>query len=82
MLWILLAVVALIVLSTFLLFRVPALSHYDGGDWAVREVAPNPAHDEVMERIKDMGRASRGLKGKARLIALRNHLDSPPVIKF
>lgn len=76
MLWILLAVVALIVLSTFLLFRVHDLSHYDGGDWAVREVAPNPAHDEVMERIKDMGRASRGLKGKARLIALRNHLDS------
>lgn len=76
MLWILLAFVALIVLSTFLLFRVHDLSHYDGGDWAVREVAPNPAHDEVMERIKDMGRASRGLKGKARLIALRNHLDS------
>lgn len=76
MLWILLAVVALIVAATFLLFRVHDLSRFDGGDWAVREVAPNPAHDEVMARIKDMGRASRGLKGKARLIALRNHLDS------
>jgi len=76
MLWILLAVVALIVAATFLLFRVRDFSHYDGGDWAVREVAPNPAHDEVMERIRDMGRASRGLKGKARLTALRHHLDS------
>ncbi|MFO8142551.1 MAG: alpha/beta hydrolase [Marinobacter sp.] len=76
MLWILLAVVALIVVATFVLFRVHDLSRFDGGDWAVREVAPNPAHDEVMERIKDMGRASKGLKGKARLIALRNHLDS------
>ncbi len=76
MLWILLAVIALVVATTFLLFRVHDLSQFDGGDWAVREVAPNPAHDEVMARIKDMGRASRGLKGKARLIALRNHLDS------
>lgn len=76
MLWILLAVVALIVVTTFVLFRVHDLSQFDDDDWAIREVAPNPAHDEVMERIKDMGRASRGLKGKARLMALRNHLDS------
>src|SRR5690554_5349675 len=76
MLWFLLTVVALIVVATFLLFRVHDLSDYDGEDWAVREVAPNPAHDQVLSRIKDMGRASKGLKGKARLIALRNHLDS------
>ena len=76
MLWILLAVVTLVVLITLLIFRVKDLSEYDGQDWVIKEVAPNPAHDEVIERIKDMGRASRGLKGKARLIALRNHLDS------
>ncbi|MBW3198657.1 alpha/beta hydrolase [Marinobacter nauticus] len=76
MLWILLAVVTLVVLVTLLIFRVKDLSEYDGQDWVMKEVAPNPAHDEVIERIKDMGRASRGLKGKARLIALRNHLDS------
>ncbi|GGC80259.1 alpha/beta hydrolase [Marinobacter halophilus] len=76
MLWILLAIVALIVVATFVLFRVHDLSQFDDDDWAIREVAPNPAHDEVMERIKDMGRASKGLKGKARLMALRNHLDS------
>ncbi|MBE0486983.1 alpha/beta hydrolase [Marinobacter sp.] len=76
MLWILLAIIVFIVLATLVVFRVTDLSQFDGGDWAVREVAPNPAHDEVMERIKDMGRASKGLKGKARLIALRNHLDN------
>ena len=74
MLWFLLAVVTLVVLITLLIFRVKDLSEYDGQDWVMKEVAPNPAHDEVIERIKDMGRASRGLKGKARLIALRNHL--------
>ena len=76
MLWTLLAIVALIAAATFLLFRVKDLSEFDGNEWAVKEVAPNPAHDEVLSRIKDMGRASKGLKGKARLIALRNHLDS------
>lgn len=76
MLWILLTIVVFIVAATFLLFRVKDLSQFDGGEWAIKEVAPNPAHDEVLARIKDMGRASKGLKGKARLMALRNHLDS------
>ena len=64
MLWILLAVVTLVVLITLLIFRVKDLSEYDGQDWVMKEVAPNPAHDEVIERIKDMGRASRGLKDR------------------
>lgn len=76
MLWFLLSVIALIILVTLVIFRVKDLSEYDGHDWIIKEVTHNPAHDEVIERIKDMGRASRGLKGKARLIALRNHLDS------
>jgi len=76
MLWILLTIVVFIVAATFLLFRVKDLSQFDGGEWAIKEVARNPAHDEVLARIKDMGRASKGLKGKARLMALRNHLDS------
>lgn len=76
MLWILFAIIAIIVVATLLLFRVKDLSQFDGSEWAINKVAPNPAHDKVLERIKDMGRASKGLKGKARLIALRNHLDS------
>ncbi|WP_372966486.1 alpha/beta hydrolase [Marinobacter sp.] len=76
MLWILLAIVVLIIAATFLLFRVQDLSQFDGSNWAVNEVAPNPAQDKVLERIKEVGRASKGLKGKAKLMALRNHLDS------
>lgn len=75
MLWILLAIVVLLVVATFLLFRVQDLSHFDGNEWATHEVTPHPAHDEVISRIKEMGRASKGLKGKARLAAVRNHFD-------
>src|SRR5690606_4823880 len=74
--WILTTSAFVIVAATFLLFRVKDLSQFDGGESAIKEVAPNPAHDEVLARIKDMGRASKGLKGKVRLMALRNHLDS------
>ncbi|MEP3563331.1 MAG: alpha/beta hydrolase, partial [Marinobacter sp.] len=76
MLWILLAIVALLIVATFVLFRVHDLSHLDGQEWATNEVTPHPSHDEVITRIKEMGRASKGLKGKARLMALRKHLDS------
>lgn len=76
MLWILLAIVALLIVATFVLFRVHDLSHLDGHEWATNEVSPHPSHDEVISRIKEMGRASKGLKGKARLMALRKHLDS------
>ncbi len=60
MLWILLAIVALVVAATFLLFQVKDLSQYDGSELTPREVEPNPVHNEVLERIKDMGRASPG----------------------
>ncbi|PSF10720.1 alpha/beta hydrolase [Marinobacter fuscus] len=76
MFWILLAVIAVIVLATLVLFRVQNLSQYDGQSWRIHEVTPAPSHQEVLERIRDMGRSSKGLKGKARLMALRNHLDS------
>lgn len=76
MFWILLAVIAVVVLATLLLFRVQNLSQYDGQSWRIHEVTPAPSHQEVLERIRDIGRSSKGLKGKARLMALRNHLDS------
>ncbi|MFV8571604.1 alpha/beta hydrolase [Marinobacter sp. SBS5] len=75
MLWIFLAIVVLLVVATFVLFRVQDLSHFDGNEWATTEVSPHPTHDEVLARIKEMGRASKGLKGKARLTAVRNHFD-------
>lgn len=75
MLWILLAIVVLIVVTTFILFRVEDLSHLDQHDHPIREGAPSDAHHEVLGKIREMGQSSRGLRGKARLLALRKHMD-------
>lgn len=75
MLWILLAVIALVVAATLTLFRLEDLSHLDRQQHPVREGTPSPANREVLGRIREMGEASRGLRGKARLMALRKHMD-------
>lgn len=75
MLWILLAVIALVVAATLTLFRLEDLSHLDRQEYPVREGTPSPANREVLGRIREMGEASRGLRGKARLMALRTHMD-------
>lgn len=75
MLWILLAVIALVVAATLTLFRLEDLSHLDRQPHQVREGTPSPANREVLGRIREMGEASRGLRGKARLMALRKHMD-------
>ncbi|MBW7472645.1 alpha/beta hydrolase [Marinobacter sp. M216] len=75
MLWILLAIVALIIVVTLVLFRVEDLSHLDSHEHPVREGPPSDAHQEVLGRIRELGQSSRGLRGKARLTALRKHMD-------
>lgn len=75
MLWIFLAIIALIIVVTLLLFRVEDLSHLDRQDHPVREGSPSDAHQEVLGRIRELGNSSRGLRGKARLTALREHMD-------
>lgn len=77
MFWIIIAVAtALIVALTFLLFRTEDLSHLDQDGYSVRDATPSAENLKVLERIRDMGRAGKGLRGKARLIALRKHMDS------
>lgn len=75
MLWIILAIVVLIIAATLVLFRVEDLSHFDRHDHPVREGSPSDAHHEVLGRIRELGQSSRGLRGKARLKALRDHMD-------
>lgn len=75
MLWIVIAIVVLIVAITLILFRVEDFSHFDQQEHPVREALPSDAHHDVLGRIRDMGEASRGLRGKARLLALREHMD-------
>lgn len=77
MLWMLVAVaiVVLFVGATLILFRLEDMSHYDSQDFMVRERTPSEANREVLVRVKELERAPRGYKGKARLLALRRHMD-------
>ncbi|AOY88424.1 alpha/beta hydrolase [Marinobacter salinus] len=75
MLWILLAIVLLIIAVTLMVFRLEDLSHLDREEYRVRDGSPSDANTEVLGRIRELGESSRGLKGKARLMALRRHMD-------
>ncbi|TNE96237.1 MAG: alpha/beta hydrolase [Gammaproteobacteria bacterium] len=75
MLWILLAIVALIIVATLVLFRLEDLTHLDSHDYPVRDGHPSEANKEVLGRIREMGESGRGLRGRARLMALRKHMD-------
>ncbi|MBK1886829.1 MULTISPECIES: alpha/beta hydrolase [Marinobacter] len=76
MFWIIATVVLFIVALTFLLFRIEDLSHLDKETYSVRATSPSAENQNVLERLKEMRRAGIGLRGKARLMALRKHLDS------
>ncbi|WP_404364498.1 alpha/beta hydrolase [Marinobacter sp.] len=75
MLWIIAAIILFIVAATLLLFRLEDLSHLDRDDYPVKDTIPSEANREVLGRIRELGQASRGLRGKARLTALRKHMD-------
>ncbi|WP_417517002.1 alpha/beta hydrolase [Marinobacter sp.] len=76
MFWIIAVVVLLIVALTLLLFRIEDLSYLDEDDYFASEARPSAENEKVLERIREMGRAGKGLHGKARLKALREHMDS------
>mgnify|MGYP003649720002 CR=1 FL=1 len=76
MFWIIAAVVLFIVALTFVLFRIEDLSHLDEDEYSVRQATPSAENQEVLGRIQEMGRSGKGLRGKARLMAMRKHMDS------
>jgi len=76
MFWIIAAVVLFIVALTLLLFRIEDLSHLDEVEYSVREAPPSEENLKVLKRIREMGQVSKGLRGKARLMAMRKHMDS------
>jgi acetyl esterase/lipase len=75
MLWIILAILVFIIAATLMLFRLEDLTHLDEHDHPVREGDPSDANKEVLTRIRALGQSSKGLYGKARLTALRTHMD-------
>lgn len=76
MFWIIAVIILLVVAATLLVFRLEDLSHLDRDDHPVTHATPSEANREVLRRIRELGQASRGLRGKARLTALREHMDS------
>ncbi|NMT64272.1 alpha/beta hydrolase [Marinobacter orientalis] len=75
MIWFVLALMLLIVLMTVLVLRGENLAHLDRDDFPKRDYTPSPGHKQVLETIREMSRSARELKGKARLMALRRHMD-------
>lgn len=76
MFWIIAVVILLVVALTLLVFRMEDLSHLDREEYSVREASPSAENQNVLERLKEMRKAGKGLRGKARLLALRKHMDS------
>jgi len=76
MFWIIAAVVLFIVALTFVLFRIEDLSYLDEDEYSARQATPSAENQEVLGRIQEMGRSGKGLRGRARLIAMRKHMDS------
>ncbi|MDL0430439.1 alpha/beta hydrolase [Marinobacter sp. TBZ242] len=76
MIWFVLGLLLLIVLITVLVLRGENLAHLDRDNTPKQDYTPSPGHRQVLETIRDMSRSARGLKGRARLMALRKHMDS------
>ena len=75
MIWFVLVLLLLIVLITVLVLRGENLTHLDRDDFPKQDYTPSPGHNQVLETIRDMSRSARGLRGRARLMALRKHMD-------
>lgn len=75
MIWFVLALLLFIVLITLLVLRGENLAHLDRDDFPQQEYTPSPGHNQVLDTIRDMSRSARGLRGRARLMALRKHMD-------
>lgn len=76
MLWIIAAIIVFLVLVTLLLFRYEDLSHLDREELRVREAGPSEQNHEVLRRVREMGKSANGLRGRARLMTLRQSMDA------
>lgn len=78
MIWFLLAAITLIagIVALTLSLRGRSLAYLDSEPLTPAEHSPSPAHREALRMIRDMNRAGKGLRGRARLNALREFMDS------
>ncbi|MDN6179412.1 MAG: alpha/beta hydrolase [Halomonas subglaciescola] len=81
MVWIIVALLGgfvlamLIAVPAWSLWRLDDLSALDQAAYAVREGPPSAENKTVLALIGGIGEVTRGLYGKARLTALRKHMD-------
>lgn len=74
--WILLAVILLAITATLVLFRAEDLSRFDQGDYPVRPSHPGEGHQQVLALLREVIGNAHRLRGKARLQALRQHMET------
>jgi acetyl esterase/lipase len=74
MIWFLLAVL-IVIIGVTLVLRGSSLSHLDSDPLPPAEYSPSPAQREALRMIRDMNRAGKGLRGRARLNAMRDFMD-------
>ncbi|PXX90361.1 alpha/beta hydrolase [Marinobacter vulgaris] len=75
MIWFVLALLLLIVLITVVVLRGENLAHLDRDGFPKQDYVPSAGHHQVLQTIRDMSRSARGLRGRARIRALRKHMD-------
>lgn len=76
MIWIVLAILLAVILALLLALRAEDLSHLDRDELPPCDRKPSDQHEEVLAKLRELTSSARGLKGKARLYALRRHMDT------
>lgn len=61
---------------SFVLFRPDDYSAFDSHDFKSRTALPSTANKDVIERVRNMGNDLHGVRGRARILAIRKYMDS------
>ena len=61
---------------SFMLLRPKDYSTFDDHDFESRTAAPSTANKDVIERVVSMGKEMQGVRGRARIHAMREYMDS------
>jgi monoterpene epsilon-lactone hydrolase len=60
---------------SFVLLRPEDYSTFDSHEFKSRTALPSIANKEVIERVRTMGRQLHGVRGRARILAMRQYMD-------
>jgi len=61
---------------SFVLFRLEDYSTFDGHEFKSRTALPSLANKEVIERVRTVGQKLHGVRGRARIPAMREYMNS------